>query len=156
MRLIAEPLTAAAFAPFGEVLASPESPGRVYIDAVLENRRPGAAPSLSFTLALPASLPLRSTTMERHAHSSQSFIPMQAGRWLVIVAPHAQDGGPDMARARAFLAGPDQGVTYRADTWHHPNTVLDQPGRFAIVMWKDGTAADDEFATVPEFTVEVG
>jgi ureidoglycolate lyase len=154
MRLLTEPLTAAAFAPFGEVLEAPAAPGRAYIDAALANRRAHARPSLSFSTKEPAALPLRSTTMERHRHSSQSFVPMEAGRWLVLVAPHGADGGPDMARARAFLARPDQGVTYGADVWHHPSTVLDRTARFAIFMWKDGSAADDEFVEVAPFTVE--
>ncbi len=58
-----------------------------------------------------------------------------------------------MARARAFLARGDQGVTYGADVWHHPFTVLDGPARFAIFMWKDGTAADDEFVDVAPFEI---
>src|SRR3712207_3677343 len=145
MRLTSEALTAAAFAPFGEVLEAPTEPGRRYAEAALADLRPGAArPSLSLVLKPPlASLPLRSRTMERHRFSSQSFVPMDSGRWLVVVAPHAAvGGGPDMARARAFVARPDQGVTYGADVWHHPFTVLDRPARFAVFMWRDGSAAD--------------
>ena len=153
MRLILEPLTAEAFAPFGEVLAAPAAPGRDYIDAALENRRAQAKPSLSVSTKAPTAQPLASTTMERHLHSSQSFVPMEAGRWLVLVAPHGADGGPDMARARAFLARPDQGVTYGADVWHHPSTVFDRTARFAVFMWKDGSPADDEFVEVPRFEV---
>jgi ureidoglycolate lyase len=156
MRLILEPLTAEAFAPFGDVLAAPADPGRVYIEAALDNRRAHARPSLSFSTREPAALPLASTTMERHRHSSQSFVPMEAGRWLVLVAPHGADGGPDMARARAFLAAPDQGVTYGADVWHHPSTVFDRIARFAIFMWKDGGPEDDEFVEVAPFTVVEG
>jgi ureidoglycolate lyase len=155
MRLVTEPLTAEAFAPFGEVLEAPATPGRTYIDAALANRRDHAKPSLSFSTREPTPLPMRSSTMERHLHSSQSFIPMEAGRWLVLVAPHGADGGPDMTRARAFLARPDQGVTYGADVWHHPSTVFDRIARFAIVMWKDGTDADDEFVEVPPFELHL-
>jgi ureidoglycolate lyase len=155
MRLTAEPLTAEAFAPYGEVLAAPATPGRTYVEAALANHRPHAHASLSFSRKLPASLPMASTTMERHRFSSQSFVPMEAGRWLVLVAPHGTDGLPDMAAARAFLARPDQGVTYAADVWHHPSTVFDQQADFAILMWQDGTAADDEFVTVPPFEVHL-
>lgn len=155
MRLTTEPLTAEAFAPFGEVLEAPTAPGRTYIDAMLANRRDQAKPSLSFSTREPTPLPLRSATMERHLHSSQSFIPMEAGRWLVLVAPHGADGGPDMTRARAFLARPDQGVTYGADVWHHPSTVFDRVARFAIFMWKDGTSADDEFFDVAPFELHL-
>lgn len=156
MRLIAEPLTAEAFAPFGQVLEAPASPGRAHFDRALGNRHPAASPSLSIVLREPlAALPLRSAVMERHPYSSQSFLPLDAARWLVVAAPRSPgDGGPDMARARAFLARGDQGVTYGVAVWHHPLTVLDRAARLAVVMWRDGTAADDEFAEVPPFEVE--
>ena len=156
MFLKAEPLTSAAFLPFGEVIECPRIPGRTYFEDALANLRPKARPSISLTVKAPlAALPLRSTTMERHEFSSQSFIPQEGGRWLAIVAPHAAGGGPDMARARAFLARPDQGVTYGANVWHHPFTVLDREARFVIVMWRDGSKGDEEFVEVPEFGVEV-
>jgi len=94
--------------------------------------------------------------MERHEFSSQSFMPLDVSRWLVVVAPSGADGGPDGSRAVAFLAGPGQGVTYHAGTWHHPLTILDRPGRFAVFMWRDGTRTDEEFRTLATpFTVEV-
>jgi ureidoglycolate lyase len=156
MILRAEPLTSAAFLPFGEVIECPAIPGRTYFEDALSSLRPGARPSLSLTVKAPlAALPLLSTTMERHEFSSQSFVPQEAGRWLAVVAPHASSGGPDMARARAFLCRPDQGVTYGANVWHHPFTVLDRTARFVIVMWRDGTSTDEEFAKVAPFSVEV-
>jgi ureidoglycolate lyase len=156
MILRAEPLTSAAFLPYGEVIECPAIPGRTYFEAALANLRPEAKPSISLTVKAPlAALPLHSTTMERHEFSSQSFIPQEAGRWLAIVAPHAAGGGPDMARARAFLCGPNQGVTYGADVWHHPFTVLDREARFVIVMWRTGTQGDEEFVEVPPFSVEL-
>lgn len=153
MRLILQPLTAAAFAPYGEVLEAPAEPGRTYFEGALGNRREGVRPSISVTHRLPTTLPMASTTMERHPTTSQSFIPMDAARWIIVVAPHAPGGGPDMAKAEAFLAGPDQGITYGIDVWHHPFTVIDRAQRFAIVMWRDGTPQDDEFVTVPAFEV---
>jgi len=153
MRLPLQPLTAEAFAPFGDVLEAPADPGRVYFEKALGNRRDGVPPSISITHRTPTALPMHSTTMERHPTSSQSFIPMDAGRWLIVVAPHAPAGGPDMARATAFVARPDQGITYGVDVWHHPFTVLDRPQRFAIVMWRDGSPLDDEFVTVPRFEI---
>jgi ureidoglycolate lyase len=65
---------------------------------------------------------------------------------LIVVCPHAPGGGPDVARAVAFLAAPDQGITYRMNVWHHGLTVLDRPARFAVLMWRNGTASDEEFA----------
>lgn len=155
MRLLAQPLTAAAFAPFGELLEAPGE-GRAHFNAALANLRPGVPPDLSIVVKEPDALPFASAVMERHPSSSQSFLPMDAARWLVVVAPDAADGGPDMTAARAFLAGPTQGVTYAARVWHHPFTVFDRPQRFGIFMWRDGTPADDEFRDVPPFTVDAG
>lgn len=156
MILRAEPLTSAAFLPYGDVIECPAMPGRTYFEDALSSLRPKARPSLSLTVKAPLTdLPLRSTTMERHEFSSQSFIPQEGGRWLCIVAPHGPDGKPDMARARAFLCRPDQGVTYGANVWHHPFTVLDREARFVIVMWRDGTSTDEEFVQVAPFSVEL-
>ncbi len=151
----AVPLDAEAFAPFGEVLAVPDLPGRAYFEGALASTRLDAWPSLSLTLREPSALPLTVTAMERHAFSSQSFVPLGPARWLVLVAPHAANGGPDMAQAKAFVAGPGQGVTYGRDVWHHGLTVLDQPTRFAVFMWRDGTVGDEEFVDVQPMTVEL-
>jgi len=157
MRIIAEALTQKAFAPYGDVLAAPDEFGRAYFDEGLQTSRPTAWPSLSVSRARPlAGLPLEAKVMERHEFSSQSFLPLDVSRWLVVVAPPAADGGPDPSRVVAFLAGPGQGVTYRANTWHHPLTILDRPARFAVVMWRDGTRTDEEFRTLAApFTVEL-
>jgi len=150
MQLIPEPLTAAPFAAFGDVLEAPLAPGRSFFDGALANLRPGARPSLSISRKQDLSwLPLTTHQMERHQFSSQSFVPIEAGRWLVVVAPHAATGGPDMGRARAFLAGPQQGVTYAANVWHHPLTILDRPACFAVYMWLEGSKGDEEFFTLP-------
>lgn len=155
--LTPRPLTAEAFSPFGEVLDLPEEPGRLYYERALASARPGAWPSLSLSMKEPhPGGTLRVHQMERHAFSSQSFIPLGPVRWLVLVAPHAGGGGPDMARAEAFIAAPGQGVTYGADVWHHPLTVLEAPGRFAVVMWRDGTATDEEFVSVTPFDLALG
>ena len=143
--ILAEPITAEGFLPFGDLLVPPPALGRTYFDAGLSNARPGARASLSVALTAPvASLPLDAVLLERHRFSSQSFLPLDAARYLAIVAPHAADGGPDVERAHAFLVGGGQGITFRADVWHHPMAALDRPSTFAIVMWLDGGEGDQE------------
>jgi len=83
--------------------------------------------------------------MERHEFSSQSFVPIDVSRYIVVVAPRAADGGPDAEAARAFLVPGDVGITYHVDIWHHPMTILDRPARFAVFMWRDGSTGDEEF-----------
>jgi ureidoglycolate lyase len=82
------------------------------------------------------------TALERHPHSTQSFIPIRGGRWLVVLAPTLPDGSPDTANVRAFLAGPEDAICIQRDVWHAGLTVLDEPAEFAMMMWR-ADAGDD-------------
>jgi ureidoglycolate lyase len=151
-----QPLTAEAFAPFGEVIDAPSEPGRTYYEEALGNLRPSARPSLSLAVrAETPDRPLKAEMLERHEFSSQTFVPVDVGRWLIVVAPHAGSGGPDLAGLKAFIATGQQGVTYRPNTWHHGLTVLDKPGRFAVFMWRVGGKGDEEFVPVQPFTIRI-
>ena len=155
MEIVPQPLTQEAFAPFGDVIDVPQQAGRTYYEDALGNLRPRAKASLSMTFRVPTSdRPLKSELMERHEFSSQTFVPVDVARWLIVVAPHAAKGGPDMAGARAFIATGDQGVTYKPNTWHHGLTTLDKPGRFAVFMWRAGSQ-DEEFLPVAPFTIKI-
>jgi len=155
MDLVAERLTQEAFAPYGDVIAVPVRPGRKYYSSGLGNARAGAA-SLSMVMReLVGGLPLEVKLLERHEFSSQTFVPLDVGRWLVV-CPHAPLGGPDVAHGRVLIAGPNQGITYRMNTWHHGLTALDRPGRFAMFMGLDGSSGDEEFVPVTPFTIRLG
>lgn len=150
MTIIAAPLTAKAFEPYGQVISRPAEFGRTYYSEALANGRPAARPSLSITRSRPLEAPqLIVAKMERHQFSSQSFVPIDVSRYLVVVAPHSAAGRPDHSRLVAFVARGDQGVTYNMDVWHHPMCVLDTPGLFAVFMWLDGGLGDEEFIDVP-------
>lgn len=150
MRIVAEPLTAEAFKPFGAVLEGPPGAGRVYLSDTLGNGRAHAPVSLSVATVEPkATFPMEVKVLERHEHSSQTFIPLHVSRYLVLATLDAPAGGPDLSRLRAFVARAGQGVTYAMGTWHHPLTVLDGPATFAVLMWRDGTPRDEEFVPVP-------
>ena len=153
MELIACPLAADAFLPFGEVLEAPAEPGQSFFNSALANLRTSAGPNLRLINRLPTALPLQANMLERHEFSSQTFLPLELGRVLIVVAPHAAEGGPDVKGAQAFIASARQGFTYRPDIWHHGLTVLDRPARMAVLMWCDGTTADEQFVSVPPFFV---
>ena len=90
MELVPQPLTKEAFAPFGDVIDVPKEAGRSYYDEALGNLRGNAKPSLSMTFRVPTpDRPLKSELMERHEFSSQTFVPVDVARWLIVVAPHA-------------------------------------------------------------------
>lgn len=149
-RLALEPISPAAFAPFGAVLADREDvPGRpanfgtaVRRDRVLDlvTHRPDAALDVATFACAPRSLPLEIALVEKHPASTQLFVPMHAGRYVVVVAPG--EGAPRMSEARAFLVEGPVGVAYAPGTWHYPMLVLDAPLLFACFVWEDGSAGD--------------
>lgn len=149
MILTPTPLDADAFAPFGAIASRPAPGARIEIGPQ-RNLRATVPPCLRWAVARPGTLPLRVTTMERHRFSSQSFIPVADARWLVLVAPHAAGGGPDMARAHAFLADGTQAITYAPDVWHHPLTALDPGAAFAVLTFLDFGPDDEEFVPVAD------
>ena len=153
MRLTARPLTAAAFAPFGHVTDAAGLDARVALPGIA-NLRPAAAPRLGWFHAPASRLPLTTNVMERHRFSSQCFVPEVDARWLLLVAPHAAGGGPDIALALAFVATGRQAITYAPNAWHHPLVALDRPARFAVLTFLDDSADDDEFVTLPA-TIEI-
>ena len=156
MHIDPQPLTREAFAPFGDVIDVPNAPGRTYYEDALGNLRPNARASLSMVLAGETPVgSLRTKLLERHEFSSQTFVPVDVARWLVVVAPHAAAGGPDLAGVKAFIANGQQGVTYKPNTWHHGLTVLDKPARFAVFMWRVGGLGDKEFVSVEPFTIRI-
>src|SRR2546428_11774893 len=111
MRIIAESLTEKAFAPYGDLLAAPAEFGRAYFDEGLRTSRATAWPSLSVSHVRPLpSLPLEARVMERHELSSQSFLPLDVARWLVVVAPAGGRRGPRPPPPRAVLPGPGPGA----------------------------------------------
>lgn len=150
MKLIMEPISAEAFAPYGTVVCAPAEVGRVPFPDALLNKRAGAHPMLSASRALPKTLPLTGTVMERHRFSSQTFFPLDVARYVVVVAPTAAEGLPDMSRARALMVPGDTAITYSADAWHHPMIALDRPACFSVLIWRDGTTADIETLTLTE------
>lgn len=134
VRLIhAEPLTAAAFAPFGDVLDAtgefrPINAGfcRRHHDRARIDFADGRA-GISIFDAVPRALPYSLDLIERHPLGSQAFIPMTAVPFLMIVAESPDDP------PRAFLTNGAQGINLHRGTWHGVLTPLSAPGLFAVV-----------------------
>lgn len=140
-----QPLTAEAFAPFGEVVPLDGDARRVRAQGAFERLAEAVEPRLWVaTLQRAVALPLVVTTLERHPLSAQTFIPLNGCAYLVVVCGADADGAPDPATLRAFEATPDQGVTYARGVWHHGLTALDAPARFVVCMSFSG-GDDDVF-----------
>ena len=145
-----EPLTAAAFAPYGDVLAAPTAPGEraLYADGLTPDRADTRI-SLHVNHVPPSALLFVATRMEHHPATSQTFLPLEASRFLVVVAGRAPDGGPDPVSLRGFWSPGSQGVTHHAGVWHHGMVALDRPAHFAVLMWRRDEGIDDVFVDLP-------
>jgi len=99
-QVIIQPLTADAFAPFGEIIDASGAPtvminqgncarytDRAALDFAPEQEGRAA---ISIFEGEPYALPLTLEMVERHPLGSQAFIPMSADPFLVIVAPDEQ------------------------------------------------------------------
>ncbi|MEO0389907.1 MAG: ureidoglycolate lyase [Pseudomonadota bacterium] len=148
-----QPLTAAAFAPFGDVLECAGAPdalinaglcGRFHDRARLDFE--DGQPGISLFSAQPRSLPYTLDFLERHPKGSQAFIPMHQNPFLVTVAPD-NDGTP--GTPIAFLTAPGQAINIHRNVWHGVLTPLQAPGLFAVVDRIGDGANLQEFA-LPE------
>lgn len=152
-----EPLTAEAFAPFGQVIELagathyPINNGmteRYHDLARIELGGVHARPLLSLFRGQPYQLPLTLALVERHPLGSQAFYPLSDNPWLVIVA---EDDGGTPARIRAFRPVQGQGVNIAMNTWHGVLTPLEAASDFLVVdRGGDGTNLEEHhFATPP-------
>ncbi|MCT9119051.1 ureidoglycolate lyase [Cupriavidus gilardii] len=138
--LIAQPLTAAAFAPFGDVI---ESDGHAPIAinrgmchrfhdlAEVDVSTNDGRPLINLFESQPYALPLALTSFERHPLGSQAFIPLGDVPFLVVVAPPGDTIAPQAVRA--FVTNGRQGVNYRKGVWHHSLIVTEGVARFIVV-----------------------
>lgn len=128
------PLTATAFAPYGDVLDA-TGEFRLINDGMCQRHHDRASldfgaqgrAGISIFNATPRALPYSFDLIERHPDGAQAFIPMTDHPFLVIVAP-----GPDAAPL-AFLTNGAQGINLHRGTWHGVLTPLHAPGLFAVV-----------------------
>lgn len=138
-RIVATPLTAAAFAPFGTVIEAADEPSFFINEGRCGRYHDLARPivldaaghvAISIGRSDAAPMPLVPDLLERHPLGSQAFIPLDGARMLVVVAPD-REGVP--GEPVAFLSGPGQGVQYHPNTWHGVLAPLAGPAAFLIV-----------------------
>ena len=155
--VVVEPLSAAAFAPFGQVIEMagahhyPINNGmteRYHDLAKVELGGVHARPLISIFRGRPYELPLSLPLVERHPLGSQAFYPLSDNPWLVIVA---EDEGGAPVRLRAFAPAPGQGVNIAMNTWHGVLTPLERTSDFLVVdRGGDGNNLEEHhFASPP-------
>jgi ureidoglycolate lyase len=132
-----QPMDAASFASFGDVLTLKSKPDKMinqdmcgrHHDLAKLDFTDGQA-GISLFDAVPRQLPYTLDMMERHPLGSQAFIPLHEHGFLVIVAP---DMGGKPGEPLAFLTAPRTGINIYKNTWHGVLTPLQAPGMFAVI-----------------------
>lgn len=146
MPIIAVPLTAEAFAPFGIVVAHRGDAALMPYPEAFEHTAEAARTTMSVLRVTTAFQgPIAIPRLERHPYSAQSFIPLTGGRSLLVVCGAEADGRPSLSDVRAFVAASDQGVTYRRNVWHRSVTALEAPSEFVVLMTQTGRDDDTIF-----------
>lgn len=159
-KLTIQPLTQAAFAPFGTVIEADPASMR-YINggtteryhALAETEATGEDARVIINLfrGAPRVFPYAVDMMERHPFGSQSFSPIDDRPWLVVVAAD-EDGKP--GRPQVFRAGGRQGVNYRRNVWHHPLIAMGAVSDFLVVDRLGGGVNLEEFFFDEPFIIE--
>jgi len=153
--LAAHPITREAFAPYGWLIDAAGFDGRAInagsseridglTELVLDGE--GGVPCLAIFRAQARELVGPWQEMERHRLGTQTFVPLNGARYVVLVA----GGGdrPDPATLMAFFVGGHQGITLRPGTWHHALLALD--GGDFVVLERRAPQVDCEIATLAQ------
>lgn len=133
------PLTARAFAPFGEVIEADPANMRLINGGTTERFHALVSPEaageggrviVNIFRGQPRAFPYEIAMMERHPLGSQSFAPLSGRPFLVAVS---LDEGGRPGVPQVFLAGAHQGVNYRRNVWHHPLMAIGDISDFLVV-----------------------
>ncbi len=137
MKIIIEPISAQAFAPFGDVLEAKGPADKIinqglcgrFHDRARMDFSDGRA-GISIFHAQKRDLPMKLDLVERHPDGSQAFVPMSHQPFLVVVA---EDAGGIPQNIRAFLTEAGQAINIHRGIWHGVLTPLYDPGLFAVI-----------------------
>ena len=139
IKLDVQPLTKAAFAPFGDVIETTGAEMRLinggttqrFHDlANVEVTGEKARVLVNIFRGQAFAPPIDIGMLERHPFGSQAFVPMQDRPFLVVAG---EDKGGRPGSPVAFLARGDQGVNYHRNVWHHPLISLEESSDFLVV-----------------------
>ena len=132
----AEPLTTAAFAPFGQVIAggdaartSASDGDELTLDVIRHHRRDFVIDHLN-----------------RHHHATQTLVPLDKAACIITVAPAAVDFTDEahLDTLRAFILDGTVGITLALGTWHDGPWPLMDVVDLINLQGRDVLANDNE------------
>lgn len=154
-KITIQPLTAKAFAPFGDVIDCAGAPDKIinaglcgrYHDRALVDVGDDAKVGINIFKSQIRSLPYTLDLIERHPDGSQAFFPMCENPFLVIVAT------PDLV-PQAFVTTKGQGINFHKGTWHGVLTPLAGSGQFVVIDRIGDTPNLEEHTFSTPYTVD--
>ena len=147
-----QPLTAKAFAPFGDVIETTDrnffminggSTQRFHRLAEVQLSAPEDQGIISIFRAQALKMPLAIKMLERHPLGSQAFIPLKQQPFLLLVAEPGE--APQASAIKAFITDGYQGVNYYRGVWHHPILCCVDADDFLVVDRQGEGNNCDEF-----------
>ena len=164
-----EPLDRKAFSPFGDVLAPDDtrldnrdllSMGYAKMSDAVESTRLDDFDVLDYWGGIatisreamwlgylqPKKRDLAFSWFERHLKGTQTFIPLNGARSLIVVAPPYEADNPaavpKLDEVRAFVLDGTMGINLHPGTWHWTPFPLDDSSDF-IILVRESVADDD-------------
>ncbi|UGX84873.1 ureidoglycolate lyase [Phyllobacterium meliloti] len=137
--VVVQPLTPAAFKPFGDVIETDGAEMRLINNGTTQRFHDlanvnvtgeDARVLINIFRGQAFAPPIDIIMLERHPLGSQAFYPLQNRPFLLVVA---EDDAGRPGVPVAFLAGGDQGVNYSRNVWHHPLISLEDVSDFLVV-----------------------
>ncbi|MBE9067353.1 ureidoglycolate lyase [Leptolyngbya cf. ectocarpi LEGE 11479] len=114
-QLIAHPLTAEAFRPFGQVLG-PQHDGKAYDTEDAQLKLDGGIPR--FYIMQLERKGTRFERITRHLACTQCLGSLEGKEWLMAVAPPCDGSAPDPEQIQAFKIPGDCFIKLGVGTWH--------------------------------------
>lgn len=150
MVIKAEPISEAAFRPFGALASHAAGEPLHVVSAAFAHLPDATIPALEWVRP-PArvTLPIIVDRLERHPFSAQTFLPQGNSPFLVVVCGSLANGEPDAVSARAFLVPDTVGVTFAAGVWHRSLAPLAPDTAYIMAMMRTGRDDDTEFRDLP-------
>jgi ureidoglycolate lyase len=162
-RIAVEPLTEAAFRPFGQVLGAADRPPDYRGDGGSYGWRVGFEADGQLRVSVSAAPPQgrRFTRLERHFHVTQTFVPLDGLPAVVAVAPPTDPRDPDAIpppeAVRAFLIDGTRGYLLGRGVWHSLDRYPLAPAAVTfVVLSEQETARDPARSQIVDYAARFG
>jgi ureidoglycolate hydrolase len=161
-RLRAEPLTARAFTPFGQVIERPRrggdagGPGWRWWAETLLLPTDGRPFGVGYLDLAPA--PLRFDWAERHFKTVEVLVPLGAGCLVYVGPPEPRTPAgqlPPLGDFRVFWIPPGKGVAMNPGVWHGAPLALGGPAQVLCLILEHTGRDDVTLARFADRPVEI-